>query len=86
MDNDQAEQSLTRINLDSHAQYDSDSDDSSVDSDDVSTLTSSQAQQNEYNVILLGSSESGKSALVNRFMDTEVFVKVYHETLVDVYH
>lgn len=36
--------------------------------------------------MLLGTAESGKSALVSRFMDTEVFLKIYHETIVDSYH
>jgi small GTP-binding protein len=40
----------------------------------------------EYNTLMLGLDECGKSALVSRFMDTEVFLKTYHETLVDLYH
>jgi hypothetical protein len=36
-------------------------------------------------VLLLGSSKSGKSALVSRFMDKDVYLKDYHETIVDTY-
>ena len=39
----------------------------------------------EYNVLLLGSTKSGKSALVSRFMDKDVYLKDYHETIVDTY-
>lgn len=70
---------------------DKNSDDSGYDSEDSdgsqhsSTLSSTQIR-NEYNVLLLGTTEAGKSALVSRFMDTEVFLKIYHETIVDDYH
>lgn len=70
---------------------DNNSDDSGYDSEDSDgsqhseTLSSTQTR-NEYNVLLLGTAQAGKSALVSRFMDTEVFLKIYHETIVDDYH
>lgn len=41
--------------------------------------------KSEYNVIILGEAWSGKSALVSRFMDKDVYLKEYHETIVDTY-
>ena len=68
--------------------YKSDSDEeSSEDSDgSVKSTMSSAHLRYEYNVILLGAAECGKSALVSRFMDTEVYLKNYNETIVDTYH
>lgn len=34
---------------------------------------------------MLGDSQIGKSALVNRFMDRKVFLNDYHETIIDSY-
>ncbi len=85
--NIEAEDSLIKqnITLDS-AEISSEESGDSDDSDGVGSTLSQTQQKAEYSVILLGDSQTGKSALVSRFMDTEVFVKVYHETMVDTYH
>lgn len=36
-------------------------------------------------MILLGAGNIGKSALSSRFCDKDLFVKVYHETIVDIH-
>lgn len=49
-----------------------------------STLSKTE-QRTEYNVILLGSQACGKSALVSRFMDSDVYSGMYQETMLDQY-
>jgi GTPase SAR1 family protein len=62
-----------------------DEDYDSEDSDDVKSTLSQTSLKSEYSIIVLGAAELGKSALVSRFMDTNVFVKLYNETIVDQY-
>ena len=42
-------------------------------------------KKTEYNVILLGDSKVGKSALVARLIDHETFITVHQETLCDTH-
>ena len=51
----------------------------------MSSLDMAQQKQ-EYKVILLGQSQCGKSALVARFMDKDVYLKEYRETIVDTFN
>jgi GTPase SAR1 family protein len=49
-----------------------------------STLSKTE-QRTEYNCVLLGSQACGKSALVSRFMDSDVYSAEYQETMLDQY-
>lgn len=65
-------------------EYDSESDDSDNGGRTASTMSMG-GQKNEYSVLLIGAAGCGKSALVSRFMDKNVYLSAYHETLVDNY-
>lgn len=54
--------------------------------DCVSSASHSSEHKTEFNVLLLGESQCGKSALVARFMDKELFLENYSETIVDTHH
>lgn len=57
----------------------------SEDSDGMGSTMSLSNVKSEYSVLVLGVAELGKSALVSRFMDKDIFVKNYTETMVDQY-
>ncbi len=57
----------------------------SEDSDGVGSTLSQTSQRSDYHIVMLGDVKIGKSALVSRFMDTEIFLKNYTETIVDQY-
>lgn len=57
----------------------------SEDSDGVGSTLSQTSQRSDYHLVMLGDVKTGKSALVSRFMDTEIFLKNYTETIVDQY-
>ena len=59
--------------------------DSDEEKNYMSSLEMAQQKQ-EYKVILLGQSQCGKSALVARFMDKDVYLKEYRETIVDTFN
>ena len=56
-----------------------DSDHSSDDSEDSQKIGS----KKEFNILMLGEAQSGKSALVTRFMNSTVFLSNYTETVID---